>query len=272
VSLPDLLRHTRARQRITQLEMALRLGVSRQQVSLLELGRTRPSRRMLLAWMDEAAAPPSFRNAALILAGFSPADAEAMSSSECLTPVRAALRQVISAHDPFAALVFDVDRYVVDMNRGARWLWTVLMPAYWSRIYDNGGMDMIDALIDPEGLFSRMRQPERAAGTFLNLLRREQWLRPSLTPRVDAYADKLRERFGLQQPRLDCIGKPWCELAFDTEIGALSFIIVQSSFGPPQDAGVDSSRLELWFPADGATRAQVLKRRGEGATRAAWTG
>lgn len=260
--LPKLLRHTRNRCRVSQMELALRLGVSQRHVSYLESARARPSRELLLAWMREVDAPPSIRNAALIQAGFAVRPGDTGLGNPARGAARLALEQVLSAHDPFPALVFDVDRIMVDVNRGGQWLWSVLMPEYLASAAGKAAhIDMIDALIHPGGLFRRRRDPGAAGAIFLGLLRAEEWLRPSLRERADALAQALTQRFGSmpdEHPREP--GRPALNFVFDTEYGPWSFIIIQSLFGLPQDIAVDTLRIELWFPADGATRAAVLAR------------
>lgn len=259
MSLARLLKHTRTRLKVSQLDLALRLGVSQRHVSYLELGRARPSKQLLLAWMRELDAPASIRNAALVQGGFATADGHLPEAASALAAVRAAMRQVLDAHEPFPAVVFNIDRYVTDCNRSGRWMWSVLMPRYWADVQARGvEMDMIESLAHEDGFLSRMREPLAAATSFLGLLRREVWLRPSLEPRVAAFADYLQRRFGPvdTEPGAEP-GNPQCEFVFETQYGALSFILVQSIVGLPQDINVDTPRLELWFPADAATRARV---------------
>ncbi len=259
--LPLLLRHTRSRYRVSQLDLALLLGVSQRHVSYLESGRARPSRALLLAWMKAVDAPASTRNAALLQAGFAVASRETREPEVEQGAARSALHRVITAHNPFPAFVFTIDRMMHEMNSGARWMWHLLMPDYWPAVAARGhDMDMIDAIIDPRGLFSRMRGAHAAGLAFLGFLRSEEWMRPTLRPRADALAAELQRRFGDPPPKQNLgTGKPQLNFDFDTEHGPLSFVLVQSVFGLPQDITVDSPRIELWFAADSTTRQVVLE-------------
>lgn len=58
--------------RLSQLELALRMGVSQRHVSFVESGRAQPSRELLLNWLHELQAPLALRNVALQQAGFAP--------------------------------------------------------------------------------------------------------------------------------------------------------------------------------------------------------
>ena len=71
-ALPDhtaALRQLRTRQRISQLALSLRVGVSQRHLSCIETGRARPSREMLAALLDALDAPLAERNDVLLAAG-----------------------------------------------------------------------------------------------------------------------------------------------------------------------------------------------------------
>lgn len=71
-SLQTTLQTARKSKRLSQLELALRMGVSQRHVSFVESGRARPSRELLLSWLHELQAPLALRNVALQQAGFAP--------------------------------------------------------------------------------------------------------------------------------------------------------------------------------------------------------
>lgn len=256
--LAQLLKHARARHRISQLEMSLRLGVSQRHVSFIESARALPSRGLLLAWMHEVQAPQSLRNAALLHAGYALNDIEKTNGASSLErQAVAALRQLLALHEPNAGLIFDADWLIVDLNEGARALCRLLMPDLgWSRGQGPVCLDMIEALRDPRGLLSRAREPERAAAALLAQLRLEQWARPALRERVDRLAGELERRFDLPEaapPRHPAL--PYLDLTFDSARGPLCFALVQTLLGLPHDVTVGSLRTELWYPADDHTAA-----------------
>lgn len=75
--LTSTLQQLRKTRRLSQLELALELGVSQRHVSFVESGRAHPSRRLLLAWLQVLVAPLAQRSEALIAAGYAPAFTEA---------------------------------------------------------------------------------------------------------------------------------------------------------------------------------------------------
>jgi transcriptional regulator with XRE-family HTH domain len=255
--LSQLLKQSRARHRISQLEISLRLGVSQRHVSFIESARALPGRALLLAWMNEVQAEGSLRNAALLQAGYALDDIDPEGVSSQTRQAVAALRQVLALHEPNAGLVFDADWLIVDCNEGARALCRLLMPELgWRHGAELQCADMIEAVRDPRGLLSRVRGPERAAAALLAQLRIEQWVRPALRGRVDALADELGRRFDLPDtppPRHPAL--PYLDLVFDSDRGPLSFALVQTVLGLPHDVTVGSLRTELWYPADECTAA-----------------
>jgi transcriptional regulator with XRE-family HTH domain len=72
-SLQETLRRARRGRRISQLELSLELGVSQRHVSFVESGRSRPSRELLIGWLQVLEAPLALSNEALLAAGYAPA-------------------------------------------------------------------------------------------------------------------------------------------------------------------------------------------------------
>ena len=260
--LGELLRHTRVARGISQFDLALELGVSQRHVSFVESGRARPSRDLILSWTREVGAPLSLRNAALLQAGFSPAYGQAGFDDARMAPALAALTRMLDMHEPFTGLVFDVDWIIRMTNPSGQWLASILLPDALGRAPDaSHGLDMIGALTHPGGLLSRMRDPWTGGGALLDQLRSEQWMRPELKPRIDVYEQSLVDRFG-RRPASDQRppSEPCLNLVFDTEVATLSFFTIQSVFALPQDVTLASLRVELWFPADDATRVAMIER------------
>jgi len=261
-SLPDLLRQARARKRISQLDLALTLGVSQRHISFVEGGRSVPSRQLLIAWLLEVGATDSVRNAALIDAGYAPSGRIAAGPDDSERAPHKALSKLIAHHDPFPGIVFDADWIVRAANSAASWLASVVMPDFMRLPRSpSGGLDMISALVHADGLLSRMREPLATGRALLGQLQSEALVRPSLRLKASAFAGALSSRFDW---RHDLAQPPASDThlhqSFETEHGDLSFFTVRSLVGLPQNVTVSSLRAELWFPADSHTRA-VLEQR-----------
>lgn len=252
--LGNLLRHARGIKSTSQLDLAIRLGVSQRHVSFVESGRARPSRELLIAWLAEVDAPRPMRNAVMLQAGYSAAGASDGKMEVARAITRSALAKMLRAHEPLPALAFDSDWRLVDCNSGCRWLSSVVMPGPWNERADHRGLDLLEAAMHPQGLFSRMRNFEVVAPAMLMQLKAEAWGRPGLIPKAEALEAFLIERFGPLPPVEFELCQPNLDVEFETDFGLLSFLSVQSVFGLVQDISATSYRLELWYPNDKATR------------------
>jgi transcriptional regulator with XRE-family HTH domain len=257
-TLRDTLQTARKSKRISQLELALRMGVSQRHVSFVESGRAQPSRELLLAWLQELQAPLALRNVALQQAGFAPVYRGSELGDAVLAPVREALGRLLAAHDPMPAMVMDAAWNVLQMNRGARWMAGALMP-WMAELPADQPVNLLDALLHPEGMAKNMINLEEVAPAILAHLRDDASVVPELLPRVELLAAQFQQRVGkktlAQWPRQMA---PVLTTRFATAHGELAFFSMFSTFGTPQDITLASLRVEHVFAADEATRAVVF--------------
>ncbi len=102
--LPTTLRQARKARRLSQLELSLRMGVSQRHVSFVESGRAKPSRALLMSWLQELDAPLVVRNAAMLQAGYAPAYSADPLGGPSLAQANEALVRLLRAHDPMLTL------------------------------------------------------------------------------------------------------------------------------------------------------------------------
>jgi transcriptional regulator with XRE-family HTH domain len=262
-SLQTTLQTARKSKRLSQLELALRMGVSQRHVSFVESGRSQPSRELLLSWLHELQAPLALRNVALQQAGFAPVYRGSELADAVLAPVRYALSQLLQAHDPMPAMVMDAAWNVLQMNRGAQWLATTLMP--WVADLPPGQpIKMIDAMLHPEGMTQHITNLEEVAPALLAHMRDDASVAPEILPRVEQLAQQMQQRLGKRVlaswPRQMA---PVLTTRFATQYGELAFFSMFSTFGTPQDITLASLRVEHVFPADEATRAVLTAQLGQ---------
>ncbi len=261
-TLTQTLQTARKSLRVSQLELALRMGVSQRHISFVESGRARPSRELLLAWLHELQAPLALRNMALQQAGFAPAYTGSELTAAVLAPVRDALNHLLQNHDPMPALVMDAGWNVLQMNRGASWLAKLLMP--WAAQLPPGQtLNLLDALLHPQGMACHITNLGEVAPALLAHLRSDAAAVPELTARVNSLAQQFQQRLGKKPlawaaaavPRQMA---PVLTTRFATAHGELAFFSMFSTFGTPQDITLASLRVEHMFAADEHTLA-VLK-------------
>lgn len=254
--LRETLQSARKARGISQLELALRLGVSQRHVSFVESGRAQASRELLLAWLQELQAPLALRNTALQQAGFAAAYSGHELGAAVLAPVREALTLMLAAHDPLPAMVMDAGWNILQMNQGARWMALTLMPWLAEQPPSQSLLNMLDLLLHPEGMSRHISNLDEVAPAMLAHLRDDASVVPEMQARVEQLAAQFQARLGGQQL------EPWTrQLApvlttrFATVHGELSFFSMFSTFGTPQDITLASLRVEHVFPADARTRA-----------------
>lgn len=259
-ALSELLRSRRQESGLSQMELAFRLGISQRHLCFVEIARARPSRDLLMAWMDALEAPVSVRNAALHHAGLSAVGARDACASSGEEMLREALEGLVAAHEPYPAVVFDADWRVQQLSAGGMDLCSQITTGFdlCAEIHAQG-LDMIEAVASPDGLLSRAQDPEVAAAALLAQFEAESWARPSLRDRVQACRAALMRRFGDRLPKGRDPGAPHLQLAFDTDAGPLTFFIIQTVVGLPQNVTPDALRAELWFPADEPTRQTLWR-------------
>jgi len=115
-----LLREWRERRRLSQLELALDAGISARHMSFVETGRSRPSAEMVLRLAERLQVPFRERNHLLLAAGHAPAFPERSLEDPELAPVREALDRILTAHEPYPALVIDRAFNLVAANSAVR--------------------------------------------------------------------------------------------------------------------------------------------------------
>src|SRR5215470_17259835 len=115
----NLLRHWRRARRLSQLALALEAATTSRHLSFIESGRSQPSREMVLRLARVLDVPIRERNQLLLAAGYAPLYREAGLADEESAAVRAALDRILTAHEPYPAVVMDRHWDVLKTNGAA---------------------------------------------------------------------------------------------------------------------------------------------------------
>ncbi len=154
-------------------------------------------------------------------------------------------------------MVMDAAWNVLQMNRGAQWIALTLMP-WIAHLPKDQPVNMLDAMLHPEGMTRHMTHLEEVAPAMLAHLRDDAIVVPELLPRVELLAAQLQKRLGKRPltpwPRQLA---PVLTTRFSTVHGELAFFSMFSTFGTPQDITLASLRVEHIFAADALTRAVI---------------
>jgi transcriptional regulator with XRE-family HTH domain len=245
-------RHSR---RKSQLALALEAGISARHLGFLEVGRSQPSREMVLLLADALDVPLRERNTLLVAAGYAPLYRETGLTAPELGHAHKALRLILDHHEPFPAVVMDPHWNLILTNQGADRFFERLLPAPTVP----GPPNVVRLMFDPQGLRPFVANWEEAAGALLRRVHREALggvpdeVTERLLDEVLAFPDVPRrwrtpESLGLTPPPLVAIQFRKDELAMD-------WFSTVTTLGTPQDITLQEMRIECFFPANAETEA-----------------
>lgn len=250
-----LLRQWRQRRKLSQLALALDVGVSPRHLSFVETGRSRPSPELLLSMSEQLAVPLRQRNALLLAAGYAPRYSETPLDAPGLGAVRSALQRLLAAHDPYPGLALDRCGNVVLANAAAQRLVAPLPPAL-----TQPALNIYRASLHPQGLAAATENFDHWARHLVHEL---IWLRDStgdadlaaLADEVLAYPAVAALVAQGDGPAADAGLLLSCVLRLAGQRVAL--FTTRAAIGAPRDLTLAELTLELFYPADAASEAAL---------------
>jgi transcriptional regulator with XRE-family HTH domain len=252
-----LLRQWRERRRLSQLELALQAEISTRHLSFVETGRSRPSRDMVLHLADQLDVDLRERNHLLLAAGFAPVYSESTLESPQMSAVRAAVRQVLTGHEPYPAVIVDRGWNMVDANSSLA-LFTEGVAAELLAPPAN----VLRASLHPGGMAPRILNLGEWRAHLLGRLRRQVAI--SADPGLTELLDELRA-YACDQPEpaveIPGPGDVFVPLRLRHGDRELAFFSTIATFGTPLDITLDELAIESFYPADAGT-ASFLQARG----------
>jgi transcriptional regulator with XRE-family HTH domain len=248
-SVGQLLRDWRERRRLSQLDLSIQAEISTRHLSFVETGRSRPTPEMILRLSEQLDVPLRERNTLLLAGGYAPAYPERSLDEPELASLRAALRQILTGHEPYPALVVNRWWEMLDANAAVAVLTEGCDPGLLAP-----PVNALRASLHPDGMAPRIvNLPEWRAHILERLHRQERTTRD---PRLaELYAELLSYPGGTaERPALTDVAVPLCVRHGDRE---LSFFSVTAVVGAPRDITVAEVAIESFYPADADT-ADVL--------------
>ncbi|MFE0153974.1 helix-turn-helix domain-containing protein [Nonomuraea sp. NPDC059007] len=249
-----LLRQWRRRRKVSQLELSLLAETSARHLSYVETGRSRPSRAMVLRLAEALEVPLRERNTLLLAAGYAPAYRESRLDEEGMAAISAALQTMLSAHEPYPAVVVDRLWNVVAGNTAMAVLMDGLDPALAA-----GTPNVFRLTLHPRGLAGRLVNYGQVRALFLRRLRRqadtgdaalrELYEEVSRYPPPEGHHDDDAEELPA--------GPIQVPLRVRTPLGELSMFSTMATFGSPADVTLSELAIELFYPLDDATAAAL---------------
>ena len=256
-SVGALLRGWRERRRVSQLALSIEADVSTRHLSYVETGRSRPSPGLVARLGEVLDVPLRERNRLMLAAGYAPAHPETPVDGAALESLRASLRAVLDAHDPFPAFVVDRTWTLVEANASVE----VLLDGVDEDLLTEP-VNVLRLGLHPRGMAPRVVDLARWRGELLGRLRRQvEW-----SADVDL-AELYRELDGYPVPAGPAAGagpadpeRSGLAIPFRLRHGAdeLAFLGMVTTFGTPVDVTLSELTIETFLPADDRT-AEVLR-------------
>ncbi|MEO4048077.1 helix-turn-helix domain-containing protein [Pseudomonas sp. CAU 1711] len=246
-----LLRQWRQRRRLSQLDLACEADISTRHLSFVETGRAQPSRDMLLHLAERLDIPLRERNRLLTAAGYAPLYSQHGLDDPALAAARAAIEQLLKAHEPYPALTIDRQWNLLAANAAVA-PFLVGLPAELL----GPPLNVLRVSLHPDGLAPRI--VNLAQWRAYLLMRLQHDIGRSGDPQLLALQEEL---LGYPAPaeRVEAVAESvLMPLQFRTERGVLSLISTITVFGTPNDVTLAELALETFFPADAAS-AQLLR-------------
>lgn len=258
-----LVKEWRARRRRSQMDLAHEIGVSPRHLSFVETGRSTPSPELVLALAEGLDVPLRERNTLLLAAGYAPRYAERSLEDPSMDAVRASLQRMLEAHDPFPGVVIDRAWNVVLANGAA----VALIDGLPDHVV-GPTLNVYRVCLHPDGLASRTRNLGEWAAYLVRTLRRSVVLTGD--PGLQAILDEVVAYPNIARLVAEPASTGWDEppllVPLEVELGgqALSLFTTLTTFGTPRDVTLDELAVELFFPADDASRAALLGNQRDG--------
>ena len=250
VSFASRLRWWRERGGFSQLKLAIEADVSQRHVSFLELGRTKPSREMVLRLAVALDVPLRQRNTLLAAAGFVPIWRETNLDAPELAAIRKALDYILAQQEPYPAVVVDRQWKAQSQCRYGpvrRIPGRAIVPWYF-------GVNFADALVGPDILRPFLVNWEAVVRYFIRTVEADAVA--TAPPRPLLYWNGywlilMCARYSKR--RWWSTRRPCAAHAFPKDQVALNLFTTLTNSGAPQDITLQELRIESFFAMDDAT-------------------
>jgi transcriptional regulator with XRE-family HTH domain len=247
----ELLRQWRRRRGLSQLDLAIAADVSARHVSLVETAKSKPSADMILRLADQLHVPLRDRNRLLLAGGFAPRYPERPLDHNALSAAHDAIRRVLTAHEPYPAIVFDRRWNIVMTNRAVDPFFAQVAPDLL-----RPPVNLVRLGLDPRGFARMVVNLADVRAVFRTRISRQLATAPD--PDLTAlYEELLAPEPDESSPLIDAdVVIPMVLRVGGRELRLFSTI---TTFGTPMDITIDEVAIESYYPADAESAAYFTK-------------
>jgi transcriptional regulator with XRE-family HTH domain len=250
-----LLRDWRRRRRMSQLDLALRAGVSARHLSFVETGRSQPSRTVLLSLADALQVPMREQNVLLLAAGYAPAFGERRFEDPEMDAAAEAIRAVLRGHEPYPAHAIDRHWNLVLANEA----FGVLLEGVSEELL-SPPINVLRMGLHPRGLAPRIVNLDQIHRHVLDRLHRQVELTAdqTLSDLYEELRDYRLPRPATHRPAARQSGVV-IPLILQSSAGQLTLMTTTMVFGTPNDVSLEELAVEAFFPADPVTAERLTE-------------
>lgn len=252
-----LLREWRRARRKSQLELALEANVSPRHLGFIEVGRSRPSREMVLTLATALEVPLRERNDLLAAAGYAPLYRDIGWDASQFEQVSKALDRILLQQEPYPAVVMDRYWNLIRVNDGARRFFSLFLdPAT-----DDEPPNLLRAMFDPSKVRPYVTNWEEVAGSLIQRVHHEAVGGFEADPIIRQLLAELLAFPDVpahwRSPDRESVSVPVMPVSFRKHDLRLSFFSTVTTLGTPQDIRLQETRIECFFPADRETEERA---------------
>jgi transcriptional regulator with XRE-family HTH domain len=254
-----MLRHWRDLRSQSQLDLALETGVSQRHLSFIEVGRSVPSRQMLIDLATALDMPLRDRNTLLLAGGYAPIYPDGAWDGPEMRSVTRALERMLRQNEPFPALVMDRYWNVLMTNRSA--------PRFFGLFTDLSSRasprNLLHLVFDPKGLRPFVADWPRVAESLIQRVYRESVGRvideriKELLGSLLAYPEVETEWIPPKETTVQAV-TPVIPIGLVRDGKVLNYFSMVATVGTPLTVAAQELRIECMFPADETTEALHL--------------
>ena len=249
-SVGDILRSWRQLKRISQMDLALDVGISSRHLSFVETGKSQPSRDLILRIAQTLKLPLRHRNAFLNAAGYAAEYSEESFNGQKMEMVRQALQRMIEAHEPYPAFVVNAGYNILMTNSG----FDLMMNFFFGGDSVNGENNVYRIIFAENGLRQYIQNWEVVEHFMLTRLW-DEVISTQNSELIALYNDISKLRSGKQPLEIQHDNNlPILSLSLEKDSATVSFFTTITTLGTPLDLTTQELRIEALFPADEETK------------------
>ncbi|MCG9875756.1 MAG: helix-turn-helix transcriptional regulator [Leptospiraceae bacterium] len=246
----NLIQFWRKLNRISQMDLALNVGISSKHLSFIETGKSKPSRDLIVRISNTLKLSLRHRNAFLRAAGFSAEFSEEPLSSSKLATVHQAIQSILTKHEPFPGIVVDQKYNILLKNNGFEKMIEKFLGPNNRNKYNNS----FKILFAKDGLRNYTQNWNFIEQFLLSRLMNEI-IETQNNDLVKLYNEITQVKnkttsFSLQMDA----SLPYINLSFKKENTIANFFTMITTLGTALDLTVQELRVELFYPSDEATK------------------